>query len=149
MSDGAVKVALFTYVSTKAILTALIGAGTSCRFYPEQASTPNGTKPYVTYRKFSDEHDHHMLAASGLSESRFDFKIYAASPSSRSAVNEAFRNALDGQRGDFTGTGVDFRSVQLRFDDDLLTPPNDASDESLFIGVMDFSVITKQSIPTG
>lgn len=149
MSDGAVKVALFTYVSTKAIITTLIGAGNDCRFYPEQASTPNGTFPYVTYKKFFDEHGHHLLAADGLSEARFDFKIYAASPSSRSAVNEAFRNALDGKRGDFTGTGVDFRSVQLRFDDDLLNSPNDASGESLFIGIMDFSVITKQSIPTG
>ena len=134
------KIALFEYLTALPSITDLIGT----RLFPMQVPS-SAVFDYVTYIIASDEHDHHMLAPSGLAFNTVDFDLWSLSSIDNGLLRKAFRAALDGFRGEMGD--VDIRSIQLNDERESLENPTDASQDAAFRTLQEYSIIQREFVP--
>ena len=135
-----IKSSLFTYLTGLTQISDLIGD----RFFPTYAPS-SADLPYTIYSLFAAEHDHHMLAASGLLFNMFEFDHYSVSSITVGNIREAFRDALDGFVGDLSGVSI--RSIQLRNETESMEPASDSSQDNLFRVSQEYSIIQNETVP--
>ena len=92
------KAELFTYLNADGPLTTLI----SDRIFPTIAPA-SASFPRVTIRRIINDHVHHMLGASGLSQALYQIDSWALTSPSVEDVAEALRAPLDGFIHKFMG----------------------------------------------
>lgn len=137
-----IKDDLYTYL----INDSGIAAAVSDRVYPLTAPT-SAALPYITLQRISCPHVHHMGAASGLCDSRFQIDCWAENSVDAETASEAVREALDGYQHS-TMENTDVRAVFLEDESDTYEPPDDASEVGVFRNRMDFIIWYAESIPT-
>jgi len=86
-----IETAFYSYASTKPSITALVGT----RIY---ASAPPSdvVYPYVTFQVISNNPEHYMQGASGITRVNLQVDAWARLVQEQQDISEAFRNALDG-----------------------------------------------------
>lgn len=143
-----IKSALYTYLQTKTLITALIGD----RLYVENA--PQGVAhPYVTYEVTDSVPTAHLGGASAYADDQFSFSIHADMPEDRDAVKEALRNILHTRRNvqltDAGSVTINIRSITLTHVKDSHQQPVDGSETNgLYECEMDFTIIYYETVPT-
>jgi hypothetical protein len=138
-----IETALFSYLSTKPSITALVGTRVYATIAPSSV-----TYPFITYFVVSETHEHDMTGASGLTNAVIQIDAWAKLVAERQAIGEAVRNALDGFKAPMGTELLDIRNCFLQnrntfeVDDDLGTnlPIHRAS--------LDFSIWHVESLPT-
>lgn len=132
---------LYSYLASVTDLTDEV----STRIYASAA--PQGTTlPYITYHEISGETQHHQTAAAGLVDSRFQIDVWAANHTSREAVFEEVRLALDGYEGAMGSTTVDRVVIESRQDS---TDRGEAGSEvPVFRKSIDCRIWFRESVPS-
>jgi hypothetical protein len=116
------KAALYSYLTSQAGLTALVGN----RIYPDLAP-PNAVRPYIVYGIISSEHVRNMLGASGFCSRRVQFDIYGSSAISCESVFTALAAALEAKRGNIGSGSLAVLSSGIESERDNVVPPTDGS----------------------
>ena len=84
-----IESALYSYLSNKASITALV----STRIYP-QVGPDSADYPFITYNVISESHDHAMQGATGLANPSMQVDVWAETIADRVDVSEALRNEI-------------------------------------------------------
>ena len=133
---------IITYLNTRTGLTSLV----SSRIRMMQAEQSDGKNPYVVLHQIDENHEHHMLAASGKAIARIQFDCVAGSPLSASNIAEQVRLALDGYRG---AMGTAFISMcHLDTIRNELTAPIEGAHRGRYAVQLDFQIGWTVSVPT-
>jgi len=138
-----------THIVARLVASAAVSALLANRIEPATSSEQTAM-PRAVYTRISADHQHHMLAASGLVFYRVQFDIFAATQGSMDSVCEAIRNRLDGFRGNIT-TAAEVRFfgfVKLEGERDAPVDSTDGSDQlTAYRRSLDFFVSCAESIP--
>lgn len=136
--------AIFRRVTGSTALNTLIGG----RFLPLSASMRT-TMPFVVYKRFTADHQHHLGGASGLVFLRMQFDIFGQTYAVVKAIGEAFRNLLDGYRGTVTNgpDSVLLSCVELQDEREDYVQPTDGTDIGAYRLTQDFRISASTSIP--
>lgn len=97
--------ALFARFSAYAGLTALIGAGSSCRAWPDEAAKNPG-KPYLVFFQVGGTRTHLSGADSTVRRARFQIDCYGSTGDSAREVRAQAIAALDRLGGSYGGTTI-------------------------------------------
>lgn len=100
-----IEEALVTRAAATAGLTALIGAGASMRFYPQQLPQ-KPTYPAVTYTQVSAPREQAMGSDPGIVQARVQLSAWGSSAQSARDVAEQLRAAFERWRGTVGGVVV-------------------------------------------
>lgn len=138
-----IKTAIYAYLQTKTLLTALI----STRLYPGVAEQVV-TKPYVVFEVADDQHERHLSGASALANYMITFTVHAATVISRDDVSEALRNILHTRKNISLTGSIDMRSATLETRFDSSPTPADGTENGLFQAELDFTIILFETLPT-
>jgi len=84
---------LFAALSADSGLTALIGSGSDCRLFPEEAEQTTA-HPLVVYTRLSGNDEMHLKGPTGSVQSRYQFSCWGETFDSADAVATALRAAL-------------------------------------------------------
>lgn len=130
---------------TSAALVALIGD----RISPSLSSEIDDL-PRVVYTLIAADPQIHMGGASGLTFSRIQFDVFAATVESAWAVRDAIRDRIHGFRGTITDGAESrfFGVIYLEDEQDQPTDPTDGTDVPIFGRSLDFFFSTSDPIPT-
>ncbi len=142
-----IKAGLYSYLTSKALLTALVGS----RIYPDVA--PQGaTIPYLTFIVADSIPTKHLQGASALADDMVTIKIHASTSEERDSVKEALRNILHTRRNTTltpASGNIDMRSCTLEHIHDNYSSPQDGSETGgAFQAEMDFSIKFVEAVPT-
>ncbi len=138
-----IETALYSYLSTKASITALV----STRIYPQVA--PNDAAyPFITYTIIAGDTSHHMGGASGLVNVSMQIDAWADNIPDRESVFQALRNALDGFTGDMGTENLNIRSCFLSDFSNLNEPNPEGKGLPVVRKSLDFSIWHVESVPT-
>ena len=138
-----IETAFFSYTSTKAAITALV----STRIYATVApSSP--TYPYITFQIISNQPEHYMAGAEGLTNVRLQADAWSFSVAEQQAISEALRNALDGFVGLMGTENLDVRSCFLDSRNTFEEPDKQGKNLPVHRASLDFSIWHKESVPT-
>lgn len=88
---AALKEGIFTVLSADPGLSGLVGDN----IYPDRADQKQSF-PYITYQIASEQGVHHLVGVDTLALIEIQFNVWAGTPDSRSAVQDALRVLLDG-----------------------------------------------------
>jgi len=114
----------------------------STRIYPLFNIPQNSKLPYITYRRGSSDHVHHMQGASGRVFASVDVYCMAATDALMRDLGTKVRKALDGYNGTVT-VGADSVVIDLCFlqnEMDDISPPQDGSSTPVFIRMLEYKV---------
>ncbi len=137
-----IESALYSYLSTKASITALV----STRIYP-QVAPDSGDYPFITYNVISESHDHAMQGATGLANPSLQVDVWAETIADRVAVSESLRNALDGFTGNMGTENLSIRNCFLQNRANF--NENDGEGKTpAYRSSMDFSIWHVETVPT-
>ena len=126
------KAGIFTSMAAESTITDLVGQ----RIYPDRA--PQGdTLPYITFDSPTEAGVHHQTGVTRLAETDIQFKIWAATSESRSAVKQAVRAFFDGKTRQTFGSSF-CQSVRNTNNQDSIEEPEDGSQNYIFGVFMDF-----------
>ncbi|MCP4230782.1 MAG: DUF3168 domain-containing protein, partial [bacterium] len=104
-----IETALYSYLSTKTVITDEV----STRIYATVAPS-SVTYPFITFEIISEDPDHHMGGAAGLTNVLVQVDAWAFLVAERQAIGEAIRNAMDGFTGDLGTENLRIRNCFLR-----------------------------------
>lgn len=136
----AFETALVAYLKSKTAITNVIGD----RIFPQVA--PQGTaEPYLVFARISGASGHHMTAADGVQQTRYQFDAYGRY-SQVKEVGEALRQSLDGYRGAIGGEHV--QTCHLMDERDLYEEPDDKQQFGTHRVSMDFLIAYVEDVPT-
>jgi hypothetical protein len=137
-----IESALYSHLSTKASITALV----STRIYP-QVAPESATYPFITYTVLSESHDHSMGGATGLTNPTIQIDAWADTIANRVAVSEAIRNALDGFTGNMGTENLSIRNCFLQNRANFNENTTEGKTPT-WRSSMDFSIWHVESVPT-
>ena len=138
-----IESALYSHLSNKASITALV----STRIYP-QVAPDTASYPFIVYSVISEGHEHSMSGASGLASVTMQIDAWASTVASRVALSEAIRNALDGFRGDMGTENLSIRSCFLESRSNFFEPKTDGKETPDHRASLDFLIWHFESVPT-
>ncbi len=142
-------VALYAYLQSKALLTALIAT----RLYPSIA--PQGTDvrsvgSYVIYAISGEEHTTYMGGESSLKTYFVSFMLVAATTTARQTLRDAFKNVLEGRINENLTDGT----VTAKFESWFLNRQDgyqaaqDARELGVFTTMLDYKFTFNDVLPT-
>lgn len=138
-----IESALYSYLSNKASVTALV----SDRIYPQVA--PQGTAyPFVTFNVLSEDTQHDMSGASGLTNVAMQIDAWCETVADRVSVSEALRNALDGFRGAMGTESLHISNFFMTDRQNFVEGDTEGKAHPLYRSSMDFSIWHAESVPT-
>lgn len=132
---------LITYLRSKPNLTALVGDRIAMN-----ASAQDEALPRIVIQRVSDDHAHHLTAASGYARTSYQFTCYAASTLDAAAVAEQLRLALDGYQGSMGDMPIGVCNLQDQRDG--YDPPTDGDGTGTFNVQQDYLIGHAVSVPT-
>lgn len=138
-----IESALYSYLSNKASITALV----STRIYPEVGPNDAGY-PFITYITVTGDQQHDMSGASGLTNVRMQIDAWADIIADRVSVSEALRNALDGFTGNMGTENLNIRSCFLADYSTLRETEPEGRGQPIYRASLDFSIWHVESVPT-
>lgn len=103
-------------------------------------------RPRIVITQIDGEHQHHMLAATGIVIGRFQMDMYATSTLAAISLAESVRMGMDGFRGMMGGTEV--QMCHLSDERDTVVPPTDGSDAPVYGVQHDYLVGWVVPVPT-
>lgn len=111
-------------------------------------SNQSDSLPRITLHTIGADHEHHMIAATGIVQGRIQIDCHASSPVNADVLAEAVRQSLDGYRGAIGSTNVS--TCHLADERSLVTPPVDGRDQSggVFTKQLDFTIGYRVTVPT-
>lgn len=119
---------------------------TSGQIYPDVA--PQGTRlPWVTFTDVTDDPDHHMQGASGLSLALIQIDVWAASSVDRRTLANYIKNRMDGVIS-ATIAGLSVDSIMLQRRKNSYESPPDGSESGVFRQMMEFTFKYREPLPT-
>lgn len=125
------------YLKADPGLSALV----STRIFPDSADQKTA-RPYITWEDQSQQSTHHLtgVSSSGLARITVQFSIWAKTAKSRSDVEKALRQALDGKNKQYFGA-VWINHIIYTNGVDTFSPGRDGSqDNSKYGKFMDFEI---------
>jgi len=136
--------ALETEYAIRKILAdnAAVAALVSTRIYPAYDIPQNAKLPYITYRRSSGDHVHHMAGASGRVFANVDVYVMASTDATMRELGTKVRKALDGYNGAVTN-GADTVTIDLCFlesESDDIAPPQDSSNKPIYVRLNEYKV---------
>ena len=137
-----IESALYSYLSTKASITALV----STRIYPEVAPD-SAAYPFITYNIFGESHDHAMQGATGLTNPTLQLDVWADTIADRVTISEAIRNALDGYTGNMGTENLSIRNCFLQNRANY-TESDGEGKTPAYRSSLDFSIWHVETVPT-
>lgn len=132
---------LFTYITGKANITALIAS----RFYPN-IKPQTAVYPAAVYSFITRDNDNALLSASGLVSGLLQIDAYSYTHAEVIAIKETFRNALDGYRNKDMGSTF-INGITLITDDSDFIKPDDESQVNIYRQTLTFNINYQQSLP--
>lgn len=138
-----IETALFSYLSTKPIITAEVGT----RIYATVAPSAV-TYPFITFEIISEDPDHYMQGASNLTNVLVQIDAWAFLVAERQSIGEAIRNALDGFVGNLGAENLVIRNCFLRNRTTFEEPDKQGKNLPVHRSSLDFSIWHEQSLPT-
>lgn len=138
-----IETALYSYLSNKATMTALVGT----RIY---ASVPPSAPvyPFVTFQVINNQPAHHMGGAVGLTDVTMQIDAWAFLVSEQQAISEALRNALDGFKSTMGTESLDIRKCFLDTRNTFQEPDKQGKNLPVHRASLDFSIWHVESLPT-
>lgn len=103
-----IEEALVAQLLATPAVTALLGSGSSFRFYPmviPQAATDAAKYPAAVWERISGPREHDLEGPAGLAHPRFQITCWAKTMAQAVAVSNAISVALDGFSGTLGGVG--------------------------------------------
>jgi hypothetical protein len=141
------KAALHQYLAAQSAVTSLVPAARIFRGRRNAGSA----LPAITYFRVSENEESHQGAASGLSQARVQFDIWAATDSGAEAIFAALRCELHGMTNASIGNGGDAVTVQrieLENTTDAAEWPEDGSDSHVYHISTDAVIWYETTVPT-
>lgn len=138
-----IETALFSYLSTKPEITALV----STRVYATIAPS-SITFPLITFRILSEAPEHDTGGAVGLTRVLMQIDVWAYIVSERQNISEAIRNVLDGFVGLMGTEQLDVRNCFLENRTTFEEPDKHGKNLPVHRSSMDFSIWHVESLPT-
>lgn len=124
---------LIVYLKTKATLNSLVGGRFSMNTSGQMDNLPR-----IVIERITDDHQHHLTAASGMAITMYQLTCHAESTLSAVAVAEQLRLAIDGYRGEMGATRISM--CHLKDQRDGYDPPVDASGIGTFNVQQDYLI---------
>lgn len=152
MSFPDLEAALYSYLTGLSGLTNA-STGVSTRIYAGLAPQEDAY-PRITFTVPTDQPNHYMAGASGLTEATVQIDVWALSSLSRRSITNLVRNGMDGLIGGTMGTApynLSVDSVLLkskRATEETKVGEENASENAIFRMSMDFSIYYREAIPT-
>ena len=137
------ETALFSHLSNKASITTLV----TTRIYAT-APPSSITYPFITYQVLSEEHNHDMSGAVGLTNALVQIDTWAILVSERQAIGEALRNALDGFVGLMGTENLDIRTCFLQDRTTFEELDREGKNLPVHRSSLDFSIWHVETLPT-
>ena len=138
-----IESALFSYLSTKAEVTAEV----STRIYPQPAPQ-EADYPFITLMVITDNPEHHMGGAAGLTNVGMQIDIWTETIPERVEISEVIRNVLDGFRGNMGTENLNIRSCFMQNRANFLESDTEGKASPVYRSSMDFSIWHVESLPT-
>ena len=138
-----IESALFSYLSTKASVIAVVGT----KIFPEVAPE-SALYPFITYQVLGDTPEHHMTSAAGLTNVSMQIDVWADTFASSVTISEVIRNALDGFTGDMGSENLSIRTCHLENRLSLAEPDAESEHLPIFRKSMDFLIWHAETVPT-
>ena len=138
-----IETALFSYLSNKAAITAEV----STRIYATVAPS-SVTFPYITYEIISEDHEHEMDGAAGLTNVLVQLDAWARLVSERQDIGEALRNALDGFTGQMGTENLEIRNCFLENRTTFEETDKEGKNLPVHRSSLDFSIWHEETLPT-
>lgn len=135
------KSSLITYLNTKTGITDLVASRIRTGYAEHKERLP-----YVVIHNIDAVHEHHLEAATGFIQGRFQFDCYGVSPTAAADLAEQVRQALDGFRG--TMDSVYVSTCRLDSERDDVTPPIEGADLGIYSVQQDYMISWSVSVPT-
>ncbi|MCP5017108.1 MAG: DUF3168 domain-containing protein [Ketobacter sp.] len=138
-----IESAIYSHLSTKSSITALV----SDRIYPQIA--PNSAEyPFITYNIVTEDHDHSMGGATGLANLILQLDVWASTVPTQVSLSEALRNALDGFKGLMGSEDLDIRNCFLQNRASFFEPRTEGKEIPDYRTTLDFSIWHVETVPT-
>jgi hypothetical protein len=138
-----IETALFSYLSTKPEITALVNTRIYATIAPSSV-----TFPFITFKILSEASEHDMGGAVGLTRVLVQLDAWAYEVSERQAIAEALRNVLDGFK-DLMGTEqLDVRNCFMENRTTFEEPDKHGKNLPVHRSSIDFSIWHVESLPT-
>ena len=135
------KSSIITYLNTKTGVTDLVGS--RIRFgFSEQADA----LPRIVIHNIDNSHEHHLTAAAGFVQGRFQFDCFGETPLQALNVSEQLRLALDGFRG--TMGDVYVSTCLLDSERDNTDQPVEGAHRGVYSVQQDYLLGWAVSVPT-
>lgn len=153
MSFPDLEAALYSYLSGLTSTVASPTAGVGDRIYSGVAKYDD-PYPRLTFTVPTDQPNHHMTGASGLTEATVQIDVWALTSVSRRAIAKLVKNAMDGIIGGTMGTApynLSVDSVLLksnRATEEKEIGTENASENAIHRMSMDFTIYYREAIPT-
>ena len=138
-----IESALFSYLSTKAEVTAAVGTRILREIAPEGA-----IYPFMTYTVVGDVPEHHMGGASGLTNVTMQIDVWAETFGEAVSLSEVIRNVLDGFTGDMGSENLSIRTCHLENKISLPEADLEGAQSPVFRKSLDFLIWHVESVPT-
>lgn len=98
---------LITYWKSKAAITSIVGTGSACRIWPDEAKQ-GVSEPYVVFEVVGGVSEQHLAGVSGVRGSVVHVYSYAATRAGADALSEAIRTSTANYRGLMSGVFVNW-----------------------------------------
>ena len=138
-----IETAMFSYLSNKASITALVNTRIYATVPPSSV-----TYPFITYTVLSEDTEHDMGGAVGLTNVLLQIDAWAYIVSERQAISEALRNALDGYKGQMGAELLDIRNCFMTDRNTFEEPDKQGKNLPVHRSSLDFSIWHVESVPT-
>ncbi len=138
-----IETALYSYLSTKAEVTAAV----STRIFPQVAA--EGTiYPFVVYSVISDNPEHDMDGAVGLTSINMQIDVWSETIALRMSIAEIIRNVLDGFRGNMGTENLYIQSCFLDNRANFEERDTEGKADPVYRSSLDFSIWHVETVPT-
>src|SRR5690606_27605431 len=138
---------LFAWMKQEPDVTAIIGTGDNCAFYPQHGVQNRDEFPRVTYLIVVDAPKHYLKGRVGTDTASVQIDCWARGPGGESTANDlaiaihgtSEDQKLDGYRGTLASTFVHcclMRPGKQQFEEE----PEDGSDEWIYRVMMTFDI---------
>jgi hypothetical protein len=134
---------LVTYLKTRTGITALVGATTSARIYPDIAKQ-KASLPHLVYTVSGGDSFRHLRGDSGIRRTVLQVFAYAATRAGADALAEQVRQSLANYRGTWSDTRVhDCRTAAPPLSG--YDPAEDASDQAKYWTMVVFDLFHNET----
>lgn len=140
MSVPSLARALYAFLSTYALLTAVVGT----RIYPGLAPT-SAVFPYITIQELMVASHYHLDGATATFDTMAQIDVWSLEPMQAQQVARIIRQSMDGMPAAWDGLEVD--GVFFDSEQDAPEPAQDGSERAYYRRILTISVWHAREVP--